>query len=476
MSARFRLAVPFAAAAILAVPPVARGQLQPGWVSRHPVGSSLSAGLYGMVVDPAGVTYVTGTSGSSSNTDVTTAAWAADGGLLWARTWDGPGGGHDQARGLALGPDGHLYVTGNTPGPGSYANVLVLEYDAATGDLLDSVQLPAGPFASEHGASIAADAAGNVYVAGGTTGDGADVLVFSLDAAGALRWRQTWDGPAAAPYSQDTALELALDPAGDLLVLIHGVMGTLQPDFVVRKHAPADGALIWHATWGVGGGDYPSDLELDAAGDVYVTGSSVGEYSTVRLRGGDGGLVWQRYDAAGVRNSALAVALDGRGGVYVTGVVDPDGDQSNSNDDVYTVKRDAASGDLRWSHYYGEPCLFCFDAPADVASDRDGYVFVAAGTSSPPYAGDEILLLLDGDTGTETDRGVVAGVAPGEVVAPGILLFDAAWNLYDGGVMTNYDTGAVEMSVTLWPALAAPALFADGFEDGTTAAWTATVP
>ena len=51
---------------------------------------------------------------------------------------------------------------------------------------------------------IAVDAAGSLYVVGGTVGDSADVLVLKFDAMGDLLWRRTWDGPAAAPFSSDT--------------------------------------------------------------------------------------------------------------------------------------------------------------------------------------------------------------------------------------------------------------------------------
>src|SRR5262245_13194522 len=47
-------------------------QFSPDWISRVPVGTSLSSGTAGIYVDPDGTSYVTGTSGSSSNTDITT--------------------------------------------------------------------------------------------------------------------------------------------------------------------------------------------------------------------------------------------------------------------------------------------------------------------------------------------------------------------------------------------------------------------
>jgi hypothetical protein len=430
-------------------------ELTPEWLSRLPVGASLTAGMTGMVVDAAGVSYVTGISGSSSNTDITTAAYAPDGTLLWSRVWDGPQSWHDQARGIALGPGGLVYVTGNTPGPGFYARVVVLAYDAVTGQLLNSFEYTSGPGLSEHGASVAVDATGAIFVAGGTVGDGADALVLAFEPNGQLRWKRTWDGPCLAPYSQDDAFEVLIDPGGDPVVLIHGVMASLHPDYVVIKYRAATGATTWEANWGVSGGDYPRDMELDARGDVYVTGTGIDgqdKFSTIRLAGGDGSLLWQAYDWTGYHNGVAGLALDGQGGVYITGSVDPDGDESNLNDNMYTIKRDAQTGAQLWTHLYGDNCLGCYDFSGDVVADAAGHAFVAGATNSPPYGNDAILLVLDSATGLETDRGIITG-AQLETAWSRELRFDPDSNLLWGGEISNVNTGFLDMSVAKFASL-----------------------
>jgi outer membrane protein assembly factor BamB len=171
------------------------------------------------------------------------------------------------------------------------------------------------------------------------------------------------------------------------------------------------------------------------------------------------------------------LALDGEGGVLVTGAVDHDGDESNFNDNIYTVKRDATTGDLLWTHEYGETCLGCYDVPSDVVVDPEGHVFVAGSTSSPPYGADVILMVLDVATGLETDRGIVSG-GPEESAGSGGLAFDAAFNLYDGGGFYNFNTGEIDMSVTKWPSMTSgdgTVIFAEDFESGTLGAWAATL-
>ncbi len=98
------------------LPAALRAELAPGWASRVPLGTALGAGPAGIHVDPDGVSYVTGISGPSSNTDITTVSFAPDGSVRWSQTWNSVGSGADQARGITMGPGGILYVVGNTPG------------------------------------------------------------------------------------------------------------------------------------------------------------------------------------------------------------------------------------------------------------------------------------------------------------------------------------------------------------------------
>ncbi len=163
-------------------------------------------------------------------------------------------------------------------------------------------------------------------------------------------------------------------------------------------------------------------------------------------------MLWQFYDALGLHHSAHGLFLDGLGGVFITGTSDPDGDESNFNDQFFTVKRDATTGALLWTHVYGQTCIQCFDTPSDVRADPEGHVFVVGRTSSPPYVNEVILLVLDTATGLETNRGIVFNVGS-EIPTPGALRFDAAFNLYNGGGIYNADTGAVDMSVTKWASL-----------------------
>lgn len=433
----------------------AQAQLEPDWIGTVPVGTSLSAGLQGMVVDDAGNSYITGTGGSSGNTDVITAAFDPQGNLLWMQAFNGPEDWHDQGRGICLAPGGVVYVCGNTPDPMSYANVLVIKYDRATGEQLGVIDYTTGPGTSEFGGSIVADAEGNIYVGGGTVGDGSDGLLLSFTSEGELRWITTYDGPAFAPYSQDHFQQLMLAPDGSLVARVYGVTNSLHPDYIAHKYDTSDGSLIWEATWGFNGGEEATDMVIDDAGDVYLTGVGLDftdQFSTVKFRGTDGALLWQKYDSAGADDIAWGVALDDAGGVYITGSADPDGDHSNFNDNFLTVKRDAATGSPIWEHHYGANCVGCYDVPADVIVASGGHTLVVGRTSSPPYSADMILFDLDSESGKEIDRGVVSGDGPLSV-SGAILALDASEDIFVGGGAYNANTGDVSMAVTKFPSL-----------------------
>jgi hypothetical protein len=303
-----------------------------------------------------------------------------------------------------------------------------------------------------------------------------DGLLLKLDASGAVQWTRTWDGPAWGPYSQDTVQQMRIDPFGDVLALVHGVMNSNHPDYVVLKLDPQNGATIWQATWGVSGGDFPSDMKIDAAGDVYVTGTGINftdQFSTIKLAGADGALLWQEYDKNGADDYAAALALDAQGGVYITGSVDPDGDHSNFNDNIYTVKRDAGTGAFVWSFAYGANCKKCYDISTDVIADSAGLVYVAGSTSSPPYSSDQITFVLDAASGAELARGVLSGDT-GWSAGSGTLRLDAFENLFHGANSSNPTTGAKEVSLVKYTTLAQPIhqLLATPLIGGDTATFT----
>ena len=88
-------------------------------------------------------------------------------------------------------------------------------------------------------------------------------------------------------------MKILLDPSGNVLSCITGYMAGGHPDYVVVEIRADEWRDSLASHLGVAGGDFPADMEIDAAGDVYVTGIGIDfidKYSTIKLRGSDGQL------------------------------------------------------------------------------------------------------------------------------------------------------------------------------------------
>ncbi|MCC3155358.1 SBBP repeat-containing protein [Hymenobacter sp. BT770] len=167
-----------------------------------------------------------------------------------------------------------------------------------------------------------------------------------------------------------------------------------QPRLALTASTPAGGALGTTATsslQGATGAQYVAqewfqryngavnninsakDLAVDGQGNVYVTGSSGGDYATLKY-GPDGTLLWERrYNGPGNgEDAAQALAVDAQGNVYVTG--NSDGPNRGYSRDYATLKY-GPDGTLLWDRLYNGPANL-IDEAKDLAVDGQGNVYV----------------------------------------------------------------------------------------------------
>ncbi len=448
----------------------AQAQMTPLWTTRVPLPNVPGAGMARMATYAAGNSYAISTAGNQNNWDILVTKFSSSGSVLWTTAYDSPSQGDEQARCIALTPEGDVLVGGNTPGASQYADALVIKLNGATGALIWDTTVDWDLFSTDSAMEIVVASDGSIYFGGHcNNGDGLDCLTVKLDASGNKVWAKNWDGPAFGPFSQEAVRGLRISPDGHVIMMTEGTQASNHPDYVLVKYDSASGAILWENKWGVSGYDEPVEMVLDDAGDIYVTGLGINisnQVSTVKFRGSDGQVLWQAYDTIGFHNGVAGIALDGAGGVYVAAKYDPDGDKSNGNDNIFAFKRDAATGAHLWTFQYGANCLFCGDASADIRIDGDRNVLLLGRTSSPPYSGDQVLFVLDPDTGAEVTRGVETGGAL-ETANGYFLHFDAAYNIFIGGNFSNVNTGLHDLFVTKYAALVgAPGCYADCDESG----------
>jgi Beta-propeller repeat len=372
------------------------------------LGGSGTDQAFGIAVDSAGNSYVTGDTSSfdfpttdashAISTDVFVTKLNATGQTLVYSVRIG-GGGTDGGRGIAVDPSGNAYVAGFTTStdfpitPGAFQSqhgggcaftdcefldAFVLKLDPS-GTLLYATYL--GGKDADVALGIAVDAAGRAHVAGGTRSS-------NFPVANAL---QPLHGGGAAPCPVEV-----FDPIDGGFFLIP----CPRAAFVTRLSP--QGIVEYSTFLGGSSEDVANAIALDDTGNAYVTGSSAGGFPTTPQSlqpnfGGDVGPTGDAFVARIDANTALgwATYLGGSGqdvgrGIAVDSMRRPHvvGNTSSDNfpatgGDRFTgihglmgfVVQMAADGDaIVWSRNTAS------HAPAGVALDAKGQIHVV-GTS-----------------------------------------------------------------------------------------------
>ncbi len=200
--------------------------------------------------------------------------------------------------------------------------------------------------ATDSGKAVVVDSAGNAYVTGYSwSGSNSDFVTIKYDAAGTLLWVKRYNGP---DNSNDVPEAIAIDSAGNVYVTGASYSATYL-DFATIKYDPA-GNQLWEARYHSPTGDNrPKALVVDTVGNVYVTGESFSgtnvDYATVKYSAA-GLQQWAvRFNGSGNgHDRPVAVGVDAAGNVYVTGSVW----QGFTNDYDYMTIKYSASGVQQW--------------------------------------------------------------------------------------------------------------------------------
>ncbi len=307
--------------------------------------------------------------------------------LAWSRTLYGSGnvsafiGSADAAfakRAMTTDAAGNVYVTGTTFN-GVDTDILTIKY-SPMGAIVWRATANGPARKDDMAYAVAVDGAGNVAVAGATNaGTHWDAFVLKLDASGQEVWRQTYDGGVVR---DDYAYDVAFASNGD--VIMTGTVGVVafgtSSNYLTQRYAAADGAVIWsQQSDGAGQSvDRPAAMVIDGMDNVIVTGFSTSalgylEILTVKYAADGTALASARSGAAGLNNIAADIATDAAGNVYVTGT-----SYVLGNANFLTLKYDASLAEVWNAPFNGGQDLQ--DSAQAIAIDASGNVFVLGTT------------------------------------------------------------------------------------------------
>ncbi|MEW5702074.1 MAG: SBBP repeat-containing protein [Candidatus Zixiibacteriota bacterium] len=369
-----------ALAATLWLAASASAQVETDWIARYDGPPSQDDWPYAIDVDTAGNVYVAGTVNDPSTVaDYATLKYDADGNLLWAVLYDGPVSGLDEANDVGVDLEGNVYVTGLSTGSGTQADWATLKYDAAGTFVWERRENNFVANGEDVANALEVDEAGNIYVTGRYTAwhmgfpgyTSLEFMTVKYDPDGNAIWLRTFDGGG-----DDEALALDVDALGN--VYVTGWSQGVGRDYLTVKYS-TDGTLLWSQSYNGPGNldDTPRDLVVDDAGNVFVTG-----YCQVNLNNTDyattkydpsGTPLWTRlYNGpGGWHDWAEAVGVDTGGNAFVAGT----SDGNSSQYDYATLKYDPA-GTLLWERRFDDVFAHGWDFASALDVDASGNVYV----------------------------------------------------------------------------------------------------
>ena len=193
-----------------------------------------------IAVDNAGNVYVTGSSGGiGSGFDYATVKYNSAGVQQWVQRYNGTGNSVDIANSLAIDIAGNVFVTGSITGNGTGLDYATIKYNSS--GVQQWVDVYGGTGNGDDAAnSIAIDVAGNIYVTGSSTGSGFgfDYLTLKYNASGIRQWVQRYDG---AGNSDDNAYSLTVDIAGNVYLTGGSTGNGSGIDYTTIKYSPLVG-------------------------------------------------------------------------------------------------------------------------------------------------------------------------------------------------------------------------------------------
>lgn len=341
-----------------------------------------------------------------------------DGTNGWETSFAGPVG-QDVPEAITMSWDqSAVYVLGRSSVPGfGNSDYAIIKYDALTGAMIWSKFVDGGDQGIDSPSDIAGTPDGGVVVTGGfdTANEQRDFGTVKLDSDGNTVWSRLWTGQGPFLFENDDAELVVVYPNGD--VVISGNTSSFDnTDIMTIKYDGSDGTTLWERRYSTTLADVARDLTLTPDGDVVLLGQDPfgfdHQWLVAKYDGETGAVHWETLVDPGQDDSQRAVTVAADGTVFATGGTDPDGDDSNGNENLIAIAYEGDTGAVRWITEWGDGGNNEAEFGNAIHSDAQGNLFVAGNTSSNAYTNGPfdtvgLMLQLDPDNGSVLDMGTV---------------------------------------------------------------------
>src|SRR5574337_751288 len=296
----------------------------------------------------------------------------------WASRYNGPADNADESHSIVVDNAGNVYVTGSAFNASNNLDIVTIKY-SPSGQQLWLQAYDGSGASNDEGYEIKLSDSGYVYVVGYTTTSATmqDIITIKYSTAGVQQWAQLYNG-SFNNYDAGAALEV--DAAGNVYVTGMETESNYTYDAVTIKYGPG-GQQLWAQTYNGPGNfnDEPYDIDIDANNNVYVLVTSDTFYASqpnadivVLKYNNSGTLQWRRvYDSSfHGYEYAKKMAIDRNNDIIVAGY----GFVTGNGNDIYLLKWNS-SGAFQWFQDYNS-APNKFEQPADLVVDSLNNVIV----------------------------------------------------------------------------------------------------
>lgn len=373
-----KITLALALLSLFAIPGFSQINIQ--WASRYTSAGANIDRAVDLARDTSGNVIVTGTSWNGSSFDIVTVKYDPAGNELWNRSFDGAANGFDEGRALFVDSAGNVAVTGYTEGASSNYNAITILYDAA-GTQLWATAYNGTANGFDEGYDVMIDNNLNVYITGGatTTTSNNNYVTIKYNSAGVQQWATTYSNNNS---NVECAYAMDMDAAGNVYVTGSSFGPTANNNDIATIKYNNSGVQQWVRRFNGPGSAFDSgqDIEVAATGEVFVCGYSrtsntSSNYDAVTLKYDNAGtLQWsQTYEGTGSDyDRANKLVLQANGNVAVTG---RSIGTITTAEDLILLNYNGTSGTLIWERRY-DGGNTQYDEGKDISQDSNGDLYV----------------------------------------------------------------------------------------------------